>query len=97
MNEEFAALQVNIHFKQNLEDKMFFKTIQKKLNKEKTDINDYKDEMMEIEMNWNQTEIELKNQNLEYEKKVKALEYELNETMAVLNSNEIILKNSKVN
>ncbi len=27
MNEEFAALQVNIHFKQNLEDKMFFKTI----------------------------------------------------------------------
>jgi hypothetical protein len=52
---------------------------------------------MEIEMNWNQTEIELKNQNLEYEKKVKALEYELNETMAVLNSNEIILKNSKVN
>jgi hypothetical protein len=52
---------------------------------------------MEIEMNWNQTKIELKNQNLEYEIKVKALEYKLNETMAVLNSNEIILKNSKVN
>jgi len=48
-------------------------------------------------MNWNQTEIELKNQNLEYEKKVKALEYQLNETIAVLNSNEIIQKNSKVN
>ncbi len=53
--------------------------------------------MMEIEMNWNQTETELKNQNLEYEKKVKALEYQLNETIAVLNLNEIIQKNSKVN
>ena len=61
----------------------------KKLQKEKSGINEYKDEVMEIEMNWNQTEIELKNQNLEYQKKIEGLEYQLNEIQILQNSNEI--------